>query len=317
MRGGGRVVNADDSAVTFQAVGECMVEIVRDGTNAHFGYSGDTYNAAVYLRRVAQRYGVDVDVRYLSAVGDDAESGLMRDQWRAEGISDDAVVVPGRSLGLYLIHVDADGERSFSYWRSESAAASMFTETDWVHRVSGAMVYLSGITLQLMSEPARTALIARLRDLRAHGTRVVFDSNYRQTGWSSKGTALEAMTEVLALTDIALVTFEDEQELSGCIDVHACVARLRALGVDEIVVKDGANGAWIWTSALELVETVPVDATDTTAAGDSFNGGYLAARLAGMSLREAAEVGNAVAGAVVVRPGAIVGLDAMPESVHS
>src|SRR5690348_11822164 len=100
-----------------QAIGECMVEVARDADGARIGYAGDTYNTAVYLARSASRRRLPVEVRYLSGLGDDAESDLMRAQWEAEGIRDDAFVLPGRSPGLYMINTDDRGERAFSYWR--------------------------------------------------------------------------------------------------------------------------------------------------------------------------------------------------------
>jgi 2-dehydro-3-deoxygluconokinase len=60
------------------------------------------------------------------------------------------------------------------------------------------------------------------------------------------------------------------------------------------------------------VPTRPVAATDTTGAGDSFNGAYLAGRLAGMSPLDATHLSNRLAGHVVAHPGAIVDRNLMP-----
>lgn len=87
---------------TVLAIGECMVEVARGTDEARVSHSGDTFNTAVYLARSARSRQVAVDVRYLTGVGDDAESVLMRTRWRDEGISDDAAVIPGRTPGLYI-----------------------------------------------------------------------------------------------------------------------------------------------------------------------------------------------------------------------
>lgn len=293
--------------IVVQSIGECMVEIAGDSDAAPVGYSGDTYNTAVYLKRATTQRGLPIEVRYLSGLGDDTESDLMRARWISEGIVDDAVVLPGRAPGRYLITTDARGERTFSYWRDGSAAATLLFGGDWVDRVHGDYVYLSGVTLQLMSGLSRANLVARLSSLRAAGTRVVFDSNYRPPGWQSAGDARQAMAEILRVTDIALVTWEDEHALTGCPDVPACVERLAALGVPEIVVKDGPQGAWVREDG-ELVQVAArvVEPLDTTAAGDSFNAAYLAARIAGDSPRIAAAAGNALGAQVVMHRGAIV-----------
>lgn len=306
-------MNGRQHRPVVQAIGECMVEVTRDSGDARISYSGDTYNTAVYLARSAAARQIPVDVRYLSGLGEDAESDLMRSRWQAEGVGDDALVLPGRRPGLYMITTDEHGERTFSYWRTGSAAAAMFAETDWVGRVDGAYVYLSGITLQLTSAVSRAQLVARLASLRTTGTRVVFDSNYRPQGWASREAARAAMDEVLRVTDIALVTWEDEHALTGCDDVRASVDRLTGLGVEEVVVKEGPKGAWVLEDGqLAHIGTRAVEPVDTTAAGDSFNGAYLAARIAGDAPCGAAEAGNALASEVIRHRGAIIDADRMP-----
>jgi 2-dehydro-3-deoxygluconokinase len=297
-----------------QCVGECMLEISREpGGGAALAYAGDAYNTAVYLSRVAGQLGAEVDVRFLTGVGEDNESDLMRASWRDEGVGDDAITMNGARPGAYLIATDENGERSFTYWRSVSASAQLFPRTEWVTHLRADWIYLSGITLQLMSSQSRGALGARLDELRRGGTRIAFDSNFRLTGWASASEAREAMATVLSVTDLALVTLDDELALRACRDLLTCIDRLAGLGVAEAVVKVGAQGAWVHDGqGLTHVPTTAVVATDTTAAGDSFNGAYLAARVAGMPPAEAARLGNLVAGQVVTQRGAIIASNLMP-----
>lgn len=302
---------------SVQAIGECMVELLReDSGTAQVAYSGDTYNTAVYLRRVASQLAAQVQVQYLTGVGDDDESEQMQARWRADDIVDDSIVVPGAAPGIYLISTDDDGERSFTYWRHDSAATRLLTGIEWIDRVDGDLIFVSGISLQLMSAESRAALVARLSHLRQQGTRVAFDSNYRASAWDSAAEAREAMDAVLTVTDIALVTLADEIELGGCHDLASCVEHLTGSGIAETVVKGGPDGAWVVRNGeIEHVATSPVEAVDTTGAGDSFNGGYLAARLAGRDVVEAATVGNRVAHEVVQQRGAIIDESAMPPVV--
>ncbi|KRA37673.1 MULTISPECIES: sugar kinase [unclassified Nocardioides] len=306
------------TTTSVQTIGECMIELVRGASRrVRLGYSGDTYNTSVYLHRAAAQLQAPVRVRFLTGVGADHESRLMRARWRSDRVEDDAIVLPGTLPGLYLISTNGDGERSFSYWRSHSAAAKLFVGSDWIDRVDADLVYLSGVSLQLMSDASRAALVTRLGVLRGRGTRVAFDSNYRPTGWSDAAHARVAMEAVLQVTDIALVTLEDEIALGACSDLVGCTQRLSDLGVREVVVKVGSEGVWLSTDdGLTHVPTSPVNPVDTTAAGDSFNGGYLAARIAGKDLFEAAKVGNAIAGQVVRHSGAIVQAHHMPVLQH-
>lgn len=301
-------------APVVQCIGESMVELTRGlGDTARISYSGDTYNTAVYLARVAAQLDAPVEVRYLSGVGDDPESKLMRARWREEGLREDAHVVKGSAPGMYLIDTDDYGERSFTYWRGESAAARLFSSFGWIDSMRGDLIYLSGISLQLMPYDVRQTMLARLRRLREEGTRLAFDTNYRPLGWPSAEEAAAAMAEVLAVSDVALVTLDDEIALGAATDVESCAERLAALGVTEGVVKIGAEGSWlVGRRDLVHVPTEPVVPVDTTAAGDSFNGGYLASRIAGLDPVASARRGNQVAGQVVAHRGAIIDLVHMP-----
>ncbi|WP_436499823.1 sugar kinase [Actinokineospora sp. HUAS TT18] len=297
-----------------QCVGECMLEIARESAGrAAIGYAGDTYNTAVYLRRVAAHLGAEVDVRYLTGLGGDAESDRMRESWHAQGVGDDALVVVDRTVGAYLISTDSTGERSFTYWRGASAAARTFADAEWISHLRGDLIVLSGITLQLTSTESRAALVARLGELRGQGSVVAFDNNFRSGAWPSADHARTAMAELLGVTDIALVTLDDEVALGAAHDVESCGSRLERLGVREAVIKVGPEGAWVNSrGVLTHVPTEPVSAVDTTAAGDSFNGGYLAARVAGLSPVDAAKTGNRLAARVVSRRGAIIDHRDMP-----
>lgn len=307
-----------EAVIRVASIGECMVELRHlSATELTMGFGGDTLNTAVYLARVG---GDRVAVDYVTALGDDPYSDAMVEAWRREGVGTGRVRrLAGRMPGLYLIRTDAKGERTFHYYRSAAAARDMFAGLD-AGAVAGilsgcGLVYLSGITLSVLDEAQRTALIGALDLARGDGARVAFDGNFRPAGWPDREAARELFTRVLRRVDIALPTFEDEQRLFGDADIPATLARLHGLGVGEVVVKQGPDGAVV--SAGHGAVSVPAfrvtDVVDTTAAGDSFNGGYLAARLLGKAPEQAARVGHRVAAEVVRHRGAIIDRAAMPD----
>ena len=305
--------NRESNAMKVASIGECMIEFSQtaDGTFRR-GFGGDTLNTALYLSRLG------VDASYVTALGDDALSDAMLASWQGEGIKTDLVLrLSGRLPGLYMIERDARGERNFLYWRDRAPARELFARADraLLDRLAQFdWLYLSGISLSLYGDDGR----ARLRDLlavtRSAGGKIAFDGNYRPRGWPDRATARRAFEEILPLIDLALPTFEDEQALFGDDQVQHCVARLRATGVGEIVVKRGAQGCVIATDG-DCIEVPPprvVQPVDTTAAGDSFNAAYLAARIHGASPREAALAGHRLAGAVIQSPGAVIERGRMP-----
>ena len=304
------------------AIGECMIELRHLGDDRlELSFGGDTLNTAVYLRRAGAAQNLAVD--YATALGDDPYSATMRSFFAREGIGLDLVrTLPGRLPGLYAIRTDARGERSFYYWRGEAAARAMFdglagarladtlASYDWL--------YLSGITLSVLDAEGRERLMDALDRARARGGRVAFDSNYRPRGWPSAEAARAAFIDILARVDIALPTFGDEKLLFGDDDPRDTIARIGRLGVAEIVVKNGDDPA-LASDGRRIVEIAPekvTDIVDTTAAGDAFNGGYLAARIADLGLEDAVRAGHRLAGAVVRHRGAIIPHEAMPTPIR-
>jgi 2-dehydro-3-deoxygluconokinase len=297
-----------EAGIRVVAVGECMIELRHtDPTSLTLGFAGDTYNAAVYLTRVARMLGVAVEVEYVTGLGDDAYSALMRQAWQAENVGDRSVTVPGARPGLYTVQTDAAGERSFGYWRAASAAAELFARDDWIPSLDADVVYLSGITLQLMPPHVRERLHAQLEGVRRQGGLIAFDTNYRPSGWPSVEQAQTAIGRTASASDIVFATFDDEQLLFADPDVSACGYRYRSSGAAEVIVKVGAEGAHVFSdrSQLHVPASCVTQVVDTTAAGDSFAGTYLAARLAGREPTQAARIASDVAAVVITRPGAI------------
>ena len=299
---------------SIAAIGECMLELSRrptvgapDHSNTALFYGGDTLNTAVYLSRLG------LTVSYVTALGDDPLSSEMIEGWQQENI-DCSLVDRHESAvpGLYFIDTDASGERSFLYWRDQAPAKRLLDDAENAQRIFNALkaydfVYLSGITLAILTDVSRDRLLAWLPEYREAGGKVIFDNNYRPRLWPSADDARASYSDLYAMTDIALPTFDDECLVFGRSSEDACLQRLLDAGVSEIVLKLGAQGCRVRTvSEDERVKAYSVTVRDTTAAGDSFNAGFLAERLCGATLSDAADVGCRLASIVVQHPGAII-----------
>jgi 2-dehydro-3-deoxygluconokinase len=297
---------------------ECMVELRPAGPGLlHQGYAGDTYNTAVYLARLGAPHGISV--RYAAGLGGDRFAPPMRQAWRENGIDDSlARVIEGRSTGLYCIDVDAAGERSFSYWRETSAARAYFDGSASPLELaedSVDVLYVSGISLAILPEAGRERLFALAQRLRGRGGWLVFDNNYRPRLWPELASARAAFARFSAESDIALITLDDELALQAPCDGGELLAKLLALPCAEVVVKRGAAPTLLRVAGAEVVEVATrriAQPVDTTAAGDSFAAGYLAARLRGLPPGRAVSVGNELAACVIGHAGAIIPPAVMP-----
>jgi 2-dehydro-3-deoxygluconokinase len=290
-------------------VGEVMIELARGADNRYgLAFGGDTFNTAVYLARAG------IPAAYATAMGDDPYSDALISLAAAEGVNADLITrVPGRMPGLYLIETDPKGERKFYYWRDSSPARELFELENWAvvceQLLAARLVYFSGITLSLYSNNGLGRFLASLELARRQGVTVAFDGNFRPRGWKGDvARARTVFTEALKRVDIALPTFEDEAMLWGDTNPEATVERLQAYGIGEIVVKNGPSGALVADKNGRESVPVPevVQPVDTTAAGDSFNAAYLAARLNGESPVAAAAAAHGLAGQVIRHRGAIM-----------
>ncbi len=297
------------SKLKFRSVGECMAELqlAKDGLYS-LAFGGDTLNTSWYVRALTTPQTHEVE--YVTAVGSDPLSGRLLDFLKNHTIGTNFIsTITDRNVGLYLISLK-DSERSFTYWRSNSAAKLL--AQDPVH-LSGALaaanvIYFSGITLAILSPEHRETLFSELARARSAGATIAFDSNARPRLWSSEREMKEAAIQGYRAATIALPTFPDEQAFFGDATPVDCAKRIASYGVNEIIVKDGGNASCSLVDG-ELFEVAPQPVNgiiDTTGAGDSFNAGYLVARMANMSPKAAASLGHQVAGRVICHRGALV-----------
>ena len=303
-------------------VGECMIELNGKPFGAmHQTFGGDTLNTAIYLSRggKANINPNEIKVSYVTALGTDPISSGMLARWKEEGVATELVLRDTtRTPGLYLIQLDDQGERTFLYWRNQSAARYLLQHPDFgqiklaLNQVD--MVFISGITLAILPDKDRIALLNLLVELKAKGVEIAFDSNFRPTLWPQDGnhTVKELYQVMYQLTDVALVTFDDEQWIWSDNTPEQTIQRLAALGVQKCIVKLGAEGCLIQDSSASIFapQAVPTQqveqVVDTTSAGDAFNGGFLSAYLAGADLTTACQRGNTLAGTVIQHRGAII-----------
>lgn len=286
-------------------VGECMVELAPEAGHYLRGFAGDTFNMAWYARHLAPEWQID----FVSAIGSDAISDEMEAFIAQAGIGTRHLFrVPDRSVGLYMISLK-DGERSFSYWRSQSAARLLAQDADALTAgfADADLVTLSGITIAILDEAGRDRLAGALQAVRARGGRVAFDPNIRPRLWSGAAEMCACIMRFAALSDIVLASFDDEASHFADASPEATLQRYLAAGAAEVVVKNGAEPMLAEVGGVRLTYTGPRVArvVDSTAAGDSFNAAFLVQWLKGAPPEAALAAGAALAARVIQHRGAL------------
>ena len=301
-------------------IGECMIEMSEKGAEVKRGFGGDTLNTSVYIAR--QVPADQLSVEYVTALGNDNFSQQMLDAWQGENVGTGLIQrMADRLPGLYYIETDDTGERTFRYWRNE-AAAKFWLETSESAAICEKLatfdyLYLSGISLAILSPSSREKLFTLLRECRANGGKIIFDNNYRPRLWASQQETQQVYQQMLACTDIAFLTLDDEDALWGEKPVDEVITRTQEAGVQEIIIKRGADSCLVAVDNEPVIEVAAVklpkeSVVDTTAAGDSFSAGYLAVRLTGGDAAQAAKRGHLTASTVIQYRGAIIPREAMP-----
>ena len=308
--------------VQFIAVGECMLEVQANGFGpCVLSYGGDTFNTSVYLRRCASPETIGVS--YATGLGIDPLSQQLKQTWATLGLNLNAIQsIDGKLPGMYLIETDDKGERSFHFWRENSAARAYFQASETSLEKNAQIydcIYFSGISLAILDDASRKRLFSLLGKVRALGCRVVFDNNFRPKLWPSRQVAQQVYLEALAVCHTAMITLDDHQAVFEHAHFDDALRHAQSLKVPEIVIKRGADSTLVRDTPDALwqsIATIKVERViDTTAAGDSFAAGYLSRRLLGKSAFVSAEFGNKVAARVIQHHGALIPQEAMQDLI--
>jgi 2-dehydro-3-deoxygluconokinase len=291
-------------------IGECMVELAQaDNGLLRKSFAGDVFNTLWYARA-----GLDESwtTRFMSAVGTDTVSGEMLSFFESAGIDCSAIQrLENRRPGLYMIHLD-EGERSFSYWRETSAARLLAADRRKLAETieTASAIYFSGITLAILPEADVLALIDCLKKARSQGKTIAFDSNIRPALWQDREQMKRLMHLAAGASTICLPSCDDERHAFGDPSSEAVLSRYAAAGADTIVLKDGSGDVVVQSGeGVSRYRTEHVtNPVDTTGAGDSFNGAFLAEFVQTNDIAKSVAAGQTCAARVIQHHGALVTL---------
>ena len=294
--------------------GECMVELLNVSSDTQLpqtlqqSFAGDVFNTAVYLKRVF----TEMEVNIVTAVGQDDFSSNMVSFFEHQHIGTDFVYRSSTKIaGLYAIKTDIEGERTFTYWRDNSAARDVmqYIDASEIEKMSsGDVFFFSGISLAVLRPEDRPKFWNMVEQLKIAGLSIIFDPNYRARMWSSVEEAQEQFNKAFTISNMSLPGIDDFQQLYALSSAEDVIAFSEKYAFDELVIKNGEKGVvCVKNKKIQNIEITPVEnVVDTTSAGDSFNGVFIGARASGVNSVDAIKLASASAALVIQHKGAIV-----------
>ncbi len=265
---------------------------LRHASGLALGIGGAESNVAVGLRRLG------VDASWLGRVGDDPLGERIARELRGEGVDVHALVDAGAPTGLMIKERPSAASTAVHYYRRGSAGSRVSAADvpdGWVEEA--ALLHVTGIT-PLLSDTARTTVLAVVERARDAGVPVSFDINYR-SALAAPEVAGPILREIAERATLVFGGIE-ELDLLG----PDATTSLLAAGVAQVIVKRGPEGAAVFTpdGATEALGFV-IDPLDTVGAGDAFVAGYLSAWLEDLSAADALVRGNACGAMACLVPG--------------
>ncbi len=292
-----------DLGLDLLGLGEPLLEFAErgdDGAPTYLaGFGGDTSNATIAAARQGAACG------YVTRLGTDVFGDRFVALWNGEGVSTEHVERdPEAPTGVYFISYD-EGGHAFTYYRRGSAASRARPEGLPLAAIARArLLHLSGIS-QAISDSACDATFAAVAHAREAGTLVSYDPNLRLKLWPL-ARARAIVLETVSQSDVVLPSLEDAVQLLGGTDPDALVDTFLARGAKTVVLKLGAEGALVADAdGRHRVPGHRVATVDATGAGDTFDGAFLAERLRGAGLHDAARYANAAAALSTTGHGAV------------
>ncbi len=276
--------------VDILCMGEPLLEFNQQPDGNYLpGHGGDTSNCAISAARQGARVG------YLTQIGADTFGDSFLNLWREEGVDTAAVkLMPDAHTGVYFVSHGPKGHE-FSYLRAGSASSRM-TPHDLPQDALRAarILHVSGIS-QAISDSAADAVFAAIDIVKSAGGRVSYDTNLRLKLWPidrARAIIHAAMTRC----DIALPGLDDARHLTGQDDPDTIADFYLNLGAGIVALTLGADGTLVATpEERRRIKGRQVEAIDATAAGDTFDGAFLARLIVGDDPWDAARYANAAA----------------------
>lgn len=279
-------INADHilNLNQFPRPGETVI-----GKQYYVAFGGKGANQAV----AAGRSGADIS--FIACVGEDDVGERIRQQLAQDNIDISSVgIVAGESTGVALIFVNGEGENSIAIYAGANAAL-----TPAIVEKHQQIIVDAGALLMQLESPVKSVLAAA-KIARQHGTRVILNP----------APAMVLPDALLTLVDMITPNETEAEILTGVSvksdeDAARAAAVLHDKGIVQVLITLGSRGVWLSENGNgQRITGFNVEAVDTIAAGDTFNGALITALLEAEPVERAIRFAHAAAAISVTRQGA-------------
>ena len=279
-------INADHilNLTHFPRPGETVI-----GKQYQIAFGGKGANQAVAAGRAG------ADIAFIACVGADDIGERIRQQLQQDQIDTAPVeTVADEATGVAMIFVNGEGENNIGIYSGANAALT----PDCVDRHQQVIADADALLMQL--ESPLDSVLAAAKIAKAQQTQVILNP----------APATHLSDELLALIDIITPNETEAEILTGIAvksdeDAARAAAALHSKGIRTVLITLGRRGVWLSEKGEGVrIPGFSVQAVDTIAAGDTFNGAFITARLEGVLMHDAVRFAHAAAAFAVTRPGA-------------
>ena len=287
------------------SIGECMIELSNIRQNIFkLAHAGDTANTSIYLSRLG------ANSSYLTSVGNDYLSNKMIQFLKNEKVYTKNIYYnANKTVGLYLIQNNKKGERKFFYWRSDSAARTLFENVKLNNLLKQMAkyeaIYFSGITLSIYDQKSIEKFYKLLVLLKIKGIKIYFDFNVRLNNWINQIIAKKTILKFSLIADLSFMTREDIENLK----IKNFKNTIKKNYKNKIVIFRSENGdvdVFNKTRFEKYKFKLNKKVIDTTGCGDAFNACFIYNYFNNHNIKDCIDVAHKLGKLVAQSKGAII-----------
>ncbi len=310
--------------IDIAAIGECLIDFVPSFHQepGRLNFTGCPGGAPANVLACASKLGLNT--AFIGKVGNDVFGKMLHSTLKDSGIDTSSLILSDLyPTTLAFVSLDQSGDRSFSFYRRQTADCMIMPEEIDEALLSSARVFHFG-SVSMTTEPARETTLFTVRQAKKQGALISCDPNLRELLWDSLPEAREVILNALQYCDIVKVSEEELVFLTQTGDIDSALTRLfRQYALKLLVVTMGRRGCKATFGRNTVTARgFDVETVDTVGAGDTFWGAFLYQVLSGgvdldnpdeESLYKALTFSNAAGGLSTSKNGAIPAMPALGE----